>query len=513
MRFLIKEGKLIPKLDSSDDETTFSISNLPEIPQLSTNPFFEYNPELQKMLAGKQLLIDELPFTIDEIQAHYENGYLVYRKGIQKQENRPHGSSGVTEKHTNLPRICVRCGTSDESWFGEFPCARCGERDIYCPKCLMMGRVSECTPLVCWVGPESDFPVVDRPLEWAGSLSEGQQVASQRVLDAVKTTSELLVWAVAGAGKTEVLFAGINEALTSGKRVCLATPRTDVVLELTPRLKKAFPQTKIASLYGGSEERHEFTQLTIATTHQLLRFYKAFDVMIVDEVDAFPYSIDETLQYAVQQSRKLDSSLIYLTATPSKQWQKECRLGKRKYVTIPARYHRHPLPVPKLEWSGNWEKMLTKGKLPANIIKWIETRQASRRQALLFAPKIASMEKILPILRKMDPLIESVHAEDPDRKEKVMKLRNKEIPILLSTTILERGVTFPNIDVAVIGSEDRIFTESALVQIAGRAGRSADFPTGEVVFFHYGKTEAMLSARKQIEMMNKEGIKKGLIDV
>jgi competence protein ComFA len=85
--------------------------------------------------------------------------------------------------------------------------------------------------------------------------------------------------------------------------------------------------------------------------------------------------------------------------------------------------------------------------------------------------------------------------------------------VLLTTTILERGVTIPNIDVAVIGSEDRVFTESALVQIAGRAGRSSEFPTGDVTFFHYGKTSEMVKARNQIFNMNEEGIRKGLIDV
>jgi competence protein ComFA len=122
------------------------------------------------------------------------------------------------------------------------------------------------------------------------------------------------------------------------------------------------------------------------------------------------------------------------------------------------------------------------------------------------------MEKALPILRKLAPDIEAVHAEDPDRKEKVQKMRNKEIPLLLTTTILERGVTFPNIDVAVIGAEDNIFAESALVQIAGRAGRSKDYPKGVVTFFHYGKTEEMIKARKQITAMNQEGIRKGLLD-
>ncbi|WP_413466632.1 DEAD/DEAH box helicase [Mesobacillus subterraneus] len=440
--------------------------------------------------------MEELPFSIEVINQHHQRGYLAYRNGINQK-----------------PLSCTRCGTTDPSWFAEFPCSRCGKVEYYCRKCLMMGRVGECTSLVSWSGPEPGFGIVAEPLKWDGHLSEGQKVASQRVAEAVKNSSDLLVWAVAGAGKTEVLFAGIAQAISTGKRVCVATPRTDVVIELAPRFQKVFPDIKIAALFGGSEDRYSYAQLTIATTHQMLRFYRAFDVMIVDEVDAFPHSIDETLQYAVQQSRKLTSSLIYLTATPKRQWQKECRLGRRDYVTIPARFHRHPLPVPQFVWSGNWEKQLSKGKLSNPIKKWVESRLSIGKQALIFAPKITAMDKILNILRKINPLIESVHAEDPDRNEKVMKFRNKETPILLTTTILERGITIPNIDVAVIGSEDRIFTESALVQIAGRAGRSAEYPTGNVTFFHYGKTEAMLSARGQILMMNKEGIKKGLIDV
>ena len=121
------------------------------------------------------------------------------------------------------------------------------------------------------------------------------------------------------------------------------------------------------------------------------------------------------------------------------------------------------------------------------------------------------MEKALPLFQEMNPLIESVHAEDPQRKEKVMKMRQGEIPILLTTTILERGVTIPNIDVAVLGAEEKIFTESALVQIAGRVGRSADYPTGDIVYFHYGRTREMIKALLHIDQMNKEARKRGLL--
>lgn len=478
-------------------EQTFPFAKMDSIPQPPVNPSFSFAPELQLILSGKQLLIDDISVPLAVIQTHYENGYVTYRKAIHYIGKKP---------------VCVRCGNTDPEWFATFPCARCGETCLYCRKCLMMGRISACTPLIGWNGPKPATRLPANVLSWQGKLSDGQQTAADKVLQAIKQNLELLVWAVCGAGKTEILFPGIECALKAGKRICIATPRTDVVLELTPRLQAAFPEIKIASLYGGSPDRHVFAPLTIATTHQLLRFYHAFDTVILDEVDAFPFTVDESLRYAAAQARKPSSAIIYLTATPNETWQRECLHGKRRYVTIPARFHRHPLPVPEFVWCGNWQKQLQKNKLPANVLKWVKDRLETGKQTLLFFPHIPLMAKALPILRKLNPNIATVHAEDPMRKEKVQQMRSRELKLLLTTTILERGVTFPNIDVAVIGAEDAIFTESALVQIAGRAGRSAEYPTGNVIFFHYGKTNAMVKARRQIVTMNREGVKRGLID-
>lgn len=498
LRYALFDEILVPESLLAKPETTFSVSDIERIPQPSKNSNYPFNQDLQKLLTGKQLLFDEIPNSLEEIQEHYENGYVTLRKGITFIKNKPR---------------CERCGNQDASWFASFPCSRCQGDCTYCRKCIMMGRVGQCTPLYSWVESENLLlPYLTR-LTWIGSLSDGQQVASNKVVEAITNNNELLCWAVCGAGKTEVLFQGIQHALSERKRVCIATPRTDVVLELTPRLQAAFQNTDIASLYGGSEDRHKYAPLTITTTHQLLRFYKAFDTIILDEVDAFPYSVDETLQYAVKQARKEVSSMIYLTATPNSQWQKECRNGKREYVTIPARYHCHPLPVPSFVWCGNWSKLLKKNRLPPNVMKWLKERIERNHPTLFFIPKIELIPQILDILQTLHPKIEAVHAEDPNRKEKVQAMRNKEIPLLVTTTILERGVTFPNLDVAVLGSEAQIFTESALVQIAGRVGRSAQFPSGDITFFHYGRTEAMIKARNQIRSMNKEALVKGLIDI
>jgi competence protein ComFA len=233
--------------------------------------------------------------------------------------------------------------------------------------------------------------------------------------------------------------------------------------------------------------------------------------MIIDEVDAFPYSYDSSLRFAVNKVRKPQSAVVRLTATPDTKTQGMCYSGKQHHVRIPARYHRHPIPSPRFAWCGNWKKAFEKNRIPSPLKKWTMERLHKSKQALIFFPTVKAMENALPLFQELDPSIQSVHAEDPGRKEKVQKLRDNETPVLLTTTILERGVTIPNIDVAVLGAEEQIFTESALVQIAGRAGRSANFPKGDVVYFHYGRTREMINALLHIFMMNREARKRGLI--
>ncbi|MEC5187923.1 competence protein ComFA [Geobacillus thermodenitrificans] len=446
-------------------------------------------------LYGQRIPREQLPFSHVDIETALHVGSLHEQPGLIKT---PRGWR------------CVRCGNDERSWFASFPCARCGTNCCYCRKCLMMGRISSCT---CLVHVTMSLPSerYAAPLAWNGTLSAAQEEAAMEVKQAVLNRRELLVWAVCGAGKTEILFPAIAAALEEGWRVCLATPRIDVVRELAPRFRQAFPRVPLAVWYGGSEERGQIAPLVLSTTHQLLRAYRVFDVMIIDEVDAFPYSVEPMLEYAVSRARKEQSSLIYLTATPSRAWQLDVQRGKRQAAVIPARYHGHPLPVPSFEWCGNWHKRLERGRLPENVLAWVLRRLEQRKQAFLFVPHIDELEAVTRLLQRVDARIVGVHAEAPARAEYVQAFRDGSVPLLVTTTILERGVTVPNIDVAVLGAEDRIFTESALVQIAGRVGRSAAFPDGDVRFFHHGKTTEMVRAHRHIVRMNETAQKRGLL--
>ncbi|MEN1936908.1 DEAD/DEAH box helicase [Paenibacillus sp. 102] len=448
------------------------------------------------MLAGRQMLLEELSLSNDELDRLERQGDISLVKGVSKKSSR---------------YVCQRCGNIEQRLFASFLCKRCNQMCTYCRKCITMGRVGECTILVRGIR-DVEREVLLSSLQWEGQLSPGQDRAASGVIEAVQRKESFFIWAVCGAGKTEMLFYGIEEALRKGERVCIATPRTDVVLELAPRLRTVFSDVPIAALYGGSLDREKEARLIVSTTHQLLRYYRAFDVMIVDEIDAFPYAMDKMLQYAVEQASKTHAAKIYLTATPTETSKRKLWSGKQQGVIIPGRYHRHPLPVPRFQWCGNWKKTLKRKKIPSVVLKWLKYHLLKQSPIFLFVPHINYIDEVSTMLKTLDDRIEGVHAEDPERKEKVAAFRKGNIPLLVTTTILERGVTVEDLQVAVLGAEEAVFSESALVQIAGRAGRSHLKPDGDVLYFHYGKTEAMVRAKKHIQSMNKKAKQEGLID-
>lgn len=443
-----------------------------------------FSKELRQTLQSRHLLRTELPFSDELIEWHLENGYIAVQNSIS-----------INKRGYR----CNRCGQNDQRYFSFYHSS--GKKQLYCRSCVMMGRVSEDVPLYSWK--EEDEPNWQPiKLTWDGELSSGQQKAAKVLIEAISKKEELLIWAVCGAGKTELLFPGIESALNQGLRVCIATPRTDVVLELTPRLKAAFQGADISALYGGSDDKGRLSPLMISTTHQLLRYKNAFDVMIVDEVDAFPYSADQTLQFAVQKARKKNSTLVYLSATPPQELKRKTLNGKLHSVRIPARHHQKPLPDPRFLWCGNWKKKLNRNKIPPVIMRWIQCHVKEGRPVFLFVPSVSVLEKAAACFKDVNFRTASVHAEDKRRKEKVQQFRDGQLDLLLTTTILERGVTVLKVQTGVLGAESPIFTESALVQIAGRTGRHKEHADGDVIFFHYGKTKSMLDAKKHIKEMN-----------
>ncbi len=456
---------------------------------------------------------------------------------------------GQAEGGAAAAPICARCGSRAAGR----PCAACGSADCArCEACRTLGRSRSCELLVQGApqaGLAASLPnwqpaqMHARLEHW--KLSPAQAAAAEAALRFLEQeqrpggpggpgrpkeakrqrlfppgqanrrdasawaagdpASRFLLWAVTGAGKTEMLFPLIESVRGRGGRVAVATPRRDVVLELAPRLRRAFPDEEIAVLYGGSEERWQRGGVILATTHQLLRFAEAFDLVVIDELDAFPFHGDPMLAYAAEAARAPGGRTVYLSATPPPELQRLIRSGRAACAKVPVRYHRHPLPVPELLRTPPVADFVRAGKLPPALLRRWRTSLARGAQVFVFVPKIALAEPLAALLRRAfkGVPVGATSSRDEDRAGKVLSFRSAELRMLVTTTILERGVTVPRSDVYVLDADSGLFDEASLVQMAGRAGRSADDPSGAVVFAAAQKTRAQSGARRQIRRMNR----------
>ncbi|MEJ8778798.1 DEAD/DEAH box helicase [Pseudogracilibacillus sp. ICA-222130] len=472
-------------------ETLSQFTQFPKIEKL-------LNPTLQQFFTGKLLRKEELSLEEQSFQILWNNGYFKTHPAITKNKG---------------TYMCHRCHNRKNHLFGVIPCQRCHKTHVYCRNCIMMGRMLQCDFLYEWIKSPYEWPKMKESLKWDGTLSHAQQYAAKEIVSAVENNEQRLIWAVTGAGKTEMLFLGLERAFAQGKRVCLASPRMDVVKELIPRFTRVFPHVEIEALHSDATNKRGVAQFIISTTHQLLRFKEAFDVVIIDEVDAFPYYLDPLLQFATKRAKKQHAAMIYLTATPRKDFLRTLRKEKVPIIFVPVRYHLQPLPMPTMLYVHRLTEKIKMNQPIKQVEQWLQKRKKQERQVLIFMPSIQQLKDYketvcqsflhLHIIKYHDQL-DTVYADDDMRDKKIERFRNKELKVLMTTTILERGVTFPSVDVIILGASNHIFDVAALVQIAGRAGRSKDDPQGHVLYVHDGLTNAMLEAKNMIRMMNQK---------
>lgn len=467
---------------------------------------------LADRLSGRQLTEDELSVLAAGIGLSadmlWRQAHIRVRAGL--------GEWVPAVRRGSKGWYCERCGESElEEWPGLYG------RSFTCPSCRSLGASSSMKVMYRDLRASAGkfrkvrihTPSGRDGAEPFSSLFPGlrltaaQEQAAKKVLEFERSAREResLLWAACGAGKTEVCFPAAEWALAQGQAVLFAAPRQDVVHDVAPRLQQAFPDVCIPVLSGASAAKFGSGQLVLATTHQVLRFYQAFDLIFLDELDAFPYQGSRMLQWGINQALRPGGKILFLSATPDSAIRQ--RLGKAgRIIRLPARHHRRPLPVPQ------WIKITEAGAGP--VLR--ENLAALRRRGpvIFFVPKISWVKLWTERLKGLFPgwSLSGSYSSDPERQEKLIRLRRGGFDLFVATTILERGVTVGGVQVAVMGADHPVFDERTLVQMAGRAGRTREHPDGEVVFFAARATKAMKTAVDWIHEQNELARSAGLLD-
>ena len=324
-----------------------------------------------------------------------------------------------------------------------------------------------------------------------------------------------LVQGDVGSGKTIVSMILLLYMMENSYQGVLMAPTEILAVQHYLSVKEKFEKLGVrvelltGSFKGKTKEKllndiKEGNVDIVIGTHALIEenvYFKKLGLIIIDEQHRFG-----VVQRKILRDKGVLANLVVMSATPIPRSLALSIYGDLDVSVIdelpPGRK-----PI-KTKWISNDED--------SDIMyDFIGKKLSQGRQAYFIAPLIEESEKLSA--KSTEELYEEVNKKLPmyrigvlhgrmknSEKDEVMKrFKNKELDILVSTTVIEVGVDVPNATIMVINNSER-FGLSALHQLRGRVGRGEY----QSYCFLVSKTEnATSKARLQIMEETQDGFK------
>ena len=309
-----------------------------------------------------------------------------------------------------------------------------------------------------------------------------------------------------GSGKTIVSLLSAFNTINSDFQVAMMAPTEILAKQHYELAKKILPiDIKIEIITGKTNYKNKKEILNklldkkidlIIGTHAIFQKKIAFKKLGL-------IIIDEQHKFGVNQRKKLsdkggvDCDILLMTATP---------IPRTLTMTI---YGDMDLSIIK-EKPSKRKPIQTYSKLESKIdevILFIKKQIKLGNQIFWVCPLIEESKKLdhssaikkFEYLKKIFPKqVSLLHGKtEIDEKEKILeKFLNDEFKILVSTTIIEVGIDFPNANVIVIENANK-FGLSQLHQLRGRVGRGDKDSTCILLF----KSNLSENAKKRINIL------------
>ena len=300
-------------------------------------------------------------------------------------------------------------------------------------------------------------------------------------LESSKPMNRLLQGDV-GSGKTVVAEIAAYKAVKSGCQVAIMAPTAILATQHLESFTSLLDDTgiKCELLISGISKKKKEDILErlkngeidiLIGTHALLEenvVFKNLGLVVTDEQHRFGVRQRSTI------AKKGDNpNVLVMTATPIPRTLALILYGDLDISIIdelpPNRKKIDTFPVTK--------------EMDDRVNNFIKEQIDSGRQAYIVCPLVEDSEEIdarsvLELAEKYknvvfkDYKVEYLHGKmKPKEKDEIMeRFKNKEIDILISTTVIEVGVNVPNANIMVIENAER-FGLAQLHQLRGRVGR------------------------------------------
>jgi ATP-dependent DNA helicase RecG len=326
-------------------------------------------------------------------------------------------------------------------------------------------------------------------------LTKGQKSVGEEIsLDLAKSyPMNRLLQGEVGSGKTLVaLRAMLAVADTEGQSALLAPTEVlasqhfrSISKSLGEDLAKKVGLTLLTGQLSTADRKKAMLQVVSGASKIVIGTHALFSEK-VEFYDLGLVVIDEQHRFGVEQREKLrlkgklSPHVLTMTATPIPRTLAVTVFGDMAVSSLTE------LPAGRKEIDSHVVRAGDKN-LVSRVWERVAEEVAKGHQVFVVCPKIdesdkeqsgASVEQTTIQLRKNPNLaslrIDTLHGRmDQELKSEVMaKFLNKEIDVLVATTVIEVGVDVPNATVMVILDADN-FGVSQLHQLRGRVGRGA----------------------------------------
>ncbi len=277
-----------------------------------------------------------------------------------------------------------------------------------------------------------------------------------------------------GFGKTEVAMRAAFNAVNSGKQVALIAPTTILTFQHFENFKKRFQQweTSICCLnrfVSAAKSKEHLADIKSGKANIVIGTHRLFS-KDVEFNDLGLLIIDEEQKFGVKHKEKIRAiktnvDTLTLSATPIPRTLNMSFLGLRDLSLI------NTAPVDRLPtrtFICKYEQHTIK--------KSIQNEVDRGGQVFFLHNQVNNIETIVHELRELLPDVKFAvgHGQmNETALEKVMvKFFNKEVDVLVSTTIIESGMDIPNANTIIINNAQNLGL-SQLYQLRGRVGRSS----------------------------------------
>ena len=326
-------------------------------------------------------------------------------------------------------------------------------------------------------------------------LTQGQKSVGEEITSDLARSYPMnrLLQGEVGSGKTLVaLRAMLAVADTEGQSALLAPTEVlasqhfrSISKSLGEELAKKVGLTLLTGQLSTTERKKAMLQVVSGASKIVIGTHALFSEK-VEFYDLGLVVVDEQHRFGVEQREKLrlkgklSPHVLTMTATPIPRTLAVTVFGDMAVSSLTE------LPAGRKQIDSHVVRAGDKN-LVARVWERVAEEVAKGYQVFVVCPKIdesekeqsgASVEVTTSQLRKNPTLsglnVDSLHGRmDPDQKSEVMaRFVNKEINVLVSTTVIEVGVDVPNATVMVILDADN-FGISQLHQLRGRVGRGS----------------------------------------